>query len=124
MLATSGDDPVGFARYTFTPTDAMMSHMGLEIFLLVWVLSGGVCFVGLYYALNKGYIESLPEYLEPIVNEPIGILAIFVMCLVMGPVLFTSMRIKLHAKINRRKPDQPVINVKTSVSIKDPDDEE
>jgi hypothetical protein len=79
--------------------------MAVRIFLTFWLLAAAVCFVGFYYAWNKGWVESLPPSIEAIVDEPLGVLLLFFVSLILGPTPIAAI------KIRRKKPGQPTVRV-------------
>jgi drug/metabolite transporter (DMT)-like permease len=83
--------------------------VALRIFLTFWLLAAALCFVGFYYAYNKGWGDSLPPSVEAIVNEPIGILILLVVFVLLGPIPIAAI------KIERKKPGEPnfTIDVRT-----------
>jgi hypothetical protein len=79
--------------------------VAVRIFLTFWFLAAALCFVGFYYAYNKGWVNSLPPSIDAVVNEPIGILLLLVIFLILGPIPIAVI------KIERKKPGEPRFKV-------------
>lgn len=78
-----------------------------NVVLLIWVLSGGFLFIFFCHGFNAGETDGMmsPD-VEAFINEPIGVLVVFVLLMLLGPLpLFMLMA----QRVNRvfRKSERP-----------------